>query len=109
MVNQYDVIMIDLDPVKGREKGRYRPCVVVSNSTYNQRVRKVWAIPVTSRDLKYPTDVPIETIEGNIHGVIDCSEIRTLDLIERPFKVKDRINMASIVRVNDVITTIMQL
>lgn len=35
MVNQYDVIKLDFNPVIGNEKGNYRPCLVISDSEFN--------------------------------------------------------------------------
>lgn len=35
MVNQFDIIIVDLDPTKGMEKGINRPCVIVSNNLVN--------------------------------------------------------------------------
>lgn len=109
MVRQYDVIMIDLDPVLGKEKGKYRPCVIVSNHQFNRITKTVWAIPITSREKRYPTDVEIETAEGIIYGVVDCSEIRSLDIDYRPFKHKDRLRHSCIVEVNQRIKSILNL
>ena len=32
------VIDVDLEPTKGSETGKTRPCVIVTNNVYNQRV-----------------------------------------------------------------------
>lgn len=109
MVKQYEVIMIDLDPIKGREKGKYRPCVVVSESKYNNAVKKVWVLPVTSRQKKYPTDVDIKTSKNNIYGVVDCSEIRTLDIIARDYLIKDKVEPSCIVQINERIQKILSI
>ena len=42
------VIDIGLDPTKGSETGKIRPCVVVTNDVYNERVPVVQVVPVTS-------------------------------------------------------------
>lgn len=109
MVDQYEVIMINLNPVIGREKGHYRPIVIVSNELHNRIVKKVWAIPVTSRENRYPTDVDIETMNGEVYGVIDCSEIRSLDIIARDYIVKDKLKLSCIVEMNDIIKNIMAI
>jgi len=42
------VIDIDLNPVKGSETGKIRPCIVVTNDVYNQRVPVIQVVPVTT-------------------------------------------------------------
>lgn len=94
MVNQYDVIKVNLNPVKGNEKGKYRPCVVVSNTNFNEKVKIVWVLPVTSREKRYPTDVIIETVDTNVQGVVDCSQMRALDLGSRSYKFEDKLQQS---------------
>ncbi len=35
------IIEVNLDPAKGSETGKFRPCAVVTNNTYNERVRVI--------------------------------------------------------------------
>ena len=42
------VIDIDLNPVKGSETGKIRPCIVVTNDVYNQRIPVIQVVPITS-------------------------------------------------------------
>lgn len=109
MVKQYEVIMIDLDPVKGREKGKYRPCVVVSHSSYHNAVKKAWAVPVTSRENRYPTDVDIDTHEGKVHGIVDCAEIRSLDITARDYRIKDKLEPACVIEIKERIKYILNI
>lgn len=109
MVRQYDVVMIDLDQVLEKEKGKYQPCIIVSNHQFNRIMKTVWAVPITSRKKRYPADVENETAEGLIYGVVDCSEIRSLDIEYRPFKNKDRLKHSCIAEVNQRIKSILNL
>ncbi len=36
MVKQGDIIKVDLNPTLGHEQSGYRPCVVLSNKTFNK-------------------------------------------------------------------------
>jgi len=42
------VIDVDLDPTRGSETGRTRPCIVVTNDVYNERVPVIQVVPVTA-------------------------------------------------------------
>jgi mRNA interferase MazF len=42
------VIDLDLEPVTGSEAGKVRPCVVVTNNTYNERVPVIQVVPATA-------------------------------------------------------------
>lgn len=89
MVKQFDIIKVDLSPIVGREKGNYRPCIVVSNDLVNSATGMYWVMPITGRNVKYPTDIPLKTKNRKITGVIDSLQIRTLDLEERGFTYFD--------------------
>ena len=41
------VIDVDLNPTKGSETGKIRPCIIVTNNTYNRRVPVIQVVPVT--------------------------------------------------------------
>jgi mRNA interferase MazF len=41
------VIDVDLEPTRGSETGKVRPCVVVTNDVYNERVRVIQVVPLT--------------------------------------------------------------
>lgn len=89
MVKQFDIITVDLDPSWGKEKKKYRPCIVVSNDLVNKHSAVSWIMPITSRKKLYPTDLEAKTKENRIHGVIDTVQIRSLDLSVRNTKVID--------------------
>lgn len=40
-------ITVDLNPTKGSETGKIRPCVIVTNDVYNQKVPVIQVVPVT--------------------------------------------------------------
>lgn len=41
------VITVNLNPTKGSETGKIRPCVIVTNNIYNERVPVIQVVPIT--------------------------------------------------------------
>lgn len=91
MVKQFDIVIVDLNPTRGREKGKNRPCVIISNDLVNANSSFVWALPITSRGSKYITDIPLKTKHQNVTGIIDSVQIRALDIESRGYKVVDHL------------------
>lgn len=79
-----DVLLIDLDPVRGSEQGKVRPAVVIQNDIANQYspVLIVAAITSSSR-APHPTDVEVLAPEGGLRkdSKILLNRIRTVDKI----------------------------
>ena len=63
MVNQYDIYWIDLDPTRGSEIQKTRPCVIISPDEMNHNINTVIIAPLTSKSKNYPTRVKVE-LEG---------------------------------------------
>jgi mRNA interferase MazF len=77
-INQYDVYWVDLNPVKGSEISKKRPCVIISPNEINLHLRTVIIAPLTSKGRKgYPTRIRISVEE--INGWIVLDQIRAID------------------------------
>ena len=76
-VRRYDIHLVDLDPTRGHEIRKSRPCVVVSPDEMNRHVRTAIIAPMTSVRRDYPTrvDVTFRRRQGQV--VLD--QIRTVD------------------------------
>ena len=94
MVKQFDIITVDLNPTRGKEKNKYRPCVVVSNKLLNRGSAFSWVLPITHRPPRRPSDIPIRTRYGKVGGIIDTVQIRALDLSARHAVVIDKLDQA---------------
>lgn len=101
MVTSYDIIEIDLNPVKGYEKGKRRPCLVISNTKFNNKTSLAWILPITSRTKRYPTDVQLKTKHNIVKGFVDCGQIRTVDLKIRPFEIVDKADVYITKEINE--------
>jgi len=60
VVNQYEVHLINLDPTKGYEIQKMRPCLVISPDEMNRSIGTVIIAPMTTKSHNYPTRVELE-------------------------------------------------
>jgi mRNA interferase MazF len=90
-IKQFDILYIDLDPTRGREKQKIRPCLVVINQMTINGTAFVWILPITRREVRFPTDIEVKTKNGLVTGVIDTIQIRSLDLNARYHNYKDEL------------------
>jgi mRNA interferase MazF len=88
------VITVNLDPTKGSETGKIRPCVIVTNNRYNQKVPVIQVVPITEWSDKKGQIITNITIEpSNQNGlskksVADCLQTRPIDYRERLVEIK---------------------
>ena len=76
-INQYSVYWINLDPTKGSEVNKTRPCVIISPNEMNEYLRTVIIAPLIHTIKSYPTRV-ICNIKGD-NGTVMLDQIRTVD------------------------------
>lgn len=76
-VQRFEVYLISLDPTKGSEMTKTRPCLIISPNEMNRHIRTVIIAPMTSTIKNYPTRVTI-TFQKK-RGQIVLDQIRTVD------------------------------
>ena len=76
-VRRFEVHLISLDPTKGSEIRKTRPCLIISPDEMNKHIRTVIIAPMTSTIRDYPTRINI-TFQGK-KGQIVLDQIRTVD------------------------------
>lgn len=76
-INQYEIVLVNLDPTVGSEIKKIRPCVVISPDELNSNLRTVTIAPMTTKSRKYPTRIKLKH-NGKI-GWIVLDQIRTID------------------------------
>ncbi len=76
-LNQYQVVVVNLDPTIGQEIKKTRPCVIVSPDEMNHNLRTVVVAPLTSTKRNYPTRTKVN-VEGRISRIA-LDQIRTID------------------------------
>ena len=72
-----DVFLVSLDPTRGGEIRKTRPCVVVSPDELNAHLQTFIVAPLTTGSHPYPFRVPCR-FEGRA-GYIVLDQIRTVD------------------------------
>jgi len=88
------VIDVNLDPTLGSETGKIRPCIIVTNDVYNQRVPVIQVVPITAwsaKKAKITTNVEINPSKSNglsKKSVADCLQTRPIDHRLRLVKIR---------------------
>jgi mRNA interferase MazF len=78
-INQYDIVLVNLDPTVGSEMKKTRPCVVLSPNEMNRYLQTIVVAPMTSSSKPYPTRVEVK--HHSRKGWIVIDQIRTIDRI----------------------------
>lgn len=77
VINQYDILLVNLDPTVGHEIQKTRPCVIISPNEMNHSIKTVILAPMTTKSHKYPTRISLN-FQGK-EGWIVLDQIRTID------------------------------
>lgn len=76
-VRRGDVFLVQLDPTRGGEIRKTRPCVVVSPDDLNAHLRTVIVAPLTKGSHSYPYRVPCRF--AGREGFVVLDQLRTVD------------------------------
>lgn len=80
------IYYVDLEPAKGTEQKKVRPCVIVSNTKYNHYFNTVIVAPISSsekflrgkRFIESPLFFQLPN-NHNIHGTVLTQHLRSID------------------------------
>ena len=72
--NQYDIVLVNLDPTIGVEICKTRPCVIISPDEMNHNIQTLIIAPMTSKSREYPTRVRVDK-----DSFIILDQIKTID------------------------------
>ena len=78
-LNQYSIVLVNLDPTIGSEIKKTRPCVIISPNEMNKYLNTIVLAPMTTNLKKYPTRVSVK--HNGKKGMIAIDQIRTVDKI----------------------------
>ena len=95
-INQYEIVLVNLDPTVGSEIKKTRPCVIISPNEMNKYLNTIVIAPMTSKSKKYPTRVLVK--HDNKKGWIVIDQIRTIDK-QRIIKTLDTLTKKEIEKV----------
>jgi mRNA interferase MazF len=100
VMEQYDILLINLDPTIGHEIKKIRPCVLISPDEMNNNISTVIIAPMTSKSHNYPTRIKIK-LKG-IPGWVVLDQIRAVDKI-RIIKKIGKLNSKNIEEIKKII------
>ena len=92
------IIDVNLDPTIGSETGKIRPCIIVTNDVYNERVPVIQVVPVTAwnnKKAKITTNIEIHPSETNglpKKSIADCLQTRPVDHRKRLVNIRGKLS-----------------
>ena len=79
LVRRFDVVLVDLEPTRGSEIRKRRPCLVVSPDEMNAHLRTLLVAPMTRGGKAYPTRVACHF--AGVDGWVVLDQLRTVDRV----------------------------
>lgn len=99
-LNQYEIVLVNLDPTIGSEIKKTRPCLIISPNEMNKFLQTIIIAPITSKSKPYPTRIEIKGKETK--GWVAIDQIRTVDR-RRIIKVFGKISEKEILNLKAVL------
>ncbi len=99
-LEQYSIVLVNLDPTIGSEIKKTRPCVIVSPNEINKFLRTIVVAPMTTNLKGYPTRIKVKYLQKK--GMIAIDQIRTIDK-SRILKTFDKLTRSEIQKCKDII------
>jgi mRNA interferase MazF len=109
------VIDVNLDPTLGSETGKIRPCVIVTNDVYNERVPVIQVVPITAWSAKkaqVTTNVEIHPSKANglsKKSIADCLQTRPIDRRHRLVRIRGKLSSAKLEEINQALKIVFEL
>lgn len=88
-LQQGNILWINLNPAKGTETKKKRPCLVISNNQYNHYFNTVLVVPISTADKYYTLEkyrqspLFIKIDKDEVHGTALLQHIRAIDPTQR--------------------------
>ncbi len=99
-LDQYKIVLVNLDPTIGSEIKKTRPCVIISPNEMNKYLATIVLAPMTTNLKKYPTRISV--IHNEKRGMIAIDQLRTVDK-SRVVKVYAKLKESEIQKCKSVI------
>lgn len=109
------IIDVNLDPTKGSETGKIRPCVIVTNNIYNEILPVIQIVPITewsAKKARVKTNVEIYPSSDNglsKKSVADCLQTRPIDHRHRMIKIRGRLSFDNVEEINKALKIVFEL
>jgi len=115
MYKRGDIIDINLNPTKGSETGKIRPCIIVTNDIYNKRVPILQVVPLTNWSEKKSFILSNITVDVNVKNglskksIADCLQTRPIDIKERFVKKRGAIDSDTLMKIDQGLKIVFEL
>ncbi|MCD4775737.1 MAG: type II toxin-antitoxin system PemK/MazF family toxin [Candidatus Aegiribacteria sp.] len=109
------IIDVNLDPVKGSETGKVRPCIIVTNDIYNEIVPVIQVVPVTewnAKKARIRTNIEITPSKSNgltKKSLADCLQTRPVDHRQRLVKIRGKLSPAVMLEIDQSLRIVFKL
>lgn len=111
-IRRGDILIVDLEPVKGSEQGKIRPCLVVQNDLGNASSPTTIIAAITSKtDTDYPFTVHARQGDGNLpkESTILLNQIRTISAEHRILRKLGALRPDTMKKVDEALKTSLAL
>jgi mRNA interferase MazF len=102
-----DIVWLNFDPQAGREQGRRRPALVLTNLAYNRASGLAVVCPLTSRRKPYAFALPV--VIDKVEGAVLVDHIKSMDLEARDVKFHSHADPELLNRVRGYIGVLLQI
>jgi len=102
-----DIVWLDFDPQAGREQGRRRPALVLTDSAYNRASGLAVVCPLTSKRKPYPFALPI--VVDQIEGSVLVDHLKSVDWKVRAAKFHSKADPALLAKVRAYIAVLLRM
>ena len=115
MLKRGMIIDVNLDPTLGSETGKIRPCAIVTNDVYNERVPVIQVVPITEwskQKARIKTNVEIHPSINNglsKKSIADCLQTRPIDHRHRFVKIRGKLSSAKVLEIGQAIKIVFEL
>ena len=109
------IIDLNLNPVKGSETGKIRPCIVVTNNVYNRILSVIQVVPITDWTKKkaaIKTNITLLTSPENglvKKSIADCLQNRPVDYKKRFVKYRGHLDAATMAKIDKALRIIFSI
>jgi len=108
IIERGDVVLTNLEPVKGSEQGRTRPCLVIQNNIGNKVSPITIVAAITSKTEKeYPFTVFVQKGNGNLpkNSLVLCNHLRSISIKDRISKKLGTMKASTMKKVDEALKT----
>lgn len=88
---QGDIILLDFNPIKGREQRGKRPALIISNNDFYKKTGLLMVSPISNTENQFPLHLKLDD-RLKVTGSVLTQHIRTIDPQARPIEFLDKIS-----------------